>query len=193
MTITSALAAHRRRRGLAANEVAAHAHTSPAALSHIEAGRRVPRIDLVERLAGAMGGRLVLVPDARGRSTPAEVASGIRADLEQRRHDWAFRRLIQLSDDLRSVDGFAAAVLSAECPPHTGSALFDAALAGVVAHVLTSRGLPAPPWTLEATRYLAEPTYLPAPEAPFALDDDEVPAEFARRNVRLHRLDLESV
>ncbi|WP_054680330.1 helix-turn-helix domain-containing protein [Microbacterium sp. No. 7] len=193
MSIATALSAQRRRHGFPANEVAARARTSPAALSHIEAGRRLPRIDLAERIAEAMGSRIVVLPGARGRRGPAEIVDDIRHDLAQAHHDWAFRRLIQLSDDLRAVDPFVAAVLSAERPEHTGSALFDAGLAAVTAQALATRDMPTPSWTREPDRYLAESTYLPDPQAPFDLRDDEVPDEFAARNVRVHRLDLESV
>lgn len=48
----------RERAGLSQRELAALAGTSAAALCEVEGGRRHPRVDTLERIVGAAGGRL---------------------------------------------------------------------------------------------------------------------------------------
>lgn len=69
-TAASVLAAARRRAGLTQRELAARADTSAAAICEYESGKRVPRVDTLERILAAAGARLDL--DVRW-STPLAI------------------------------------------------------------------------------------------------------------------------
>jgi len=58
MTTGALLAAARERAGLTQRELAARAGTSAAAICQYESGRRVPRVDTLERIVSALGARL---------------------------------------------------------------------------------------------------------------------------------------
>ena len=61
MTAASVLVAARARSGLTQRELAARAATSAAAVCEYESGKRVPRVDTLERLLAAAGASLDLL------------------------------------------------------------------------------------------------------------------------------------
>lgn len=62
------------------------------------------------------------------------------------------KSLVQLADDLATVESATRVALCVTPPPPTGSTILDAALAGIVEHLLTRDGLPAPSWVDDPNR-----------------------------------------
>lgn len=60
MIAAAVLAAARERAGLTQRQLAARAETSAAAICEYESGKRVPRVDTLERILAAAGARLDL-------------------------------------------------------------------------------------------------------------------------------------
>jgi len=60
MTVARLVNQARERAGLSQRELAARAGTSAAAICEVEGGRRDPRVETLERIVGATGGRLAL-------------------------------------------------------------------------------------------------------------------------------------
>ncbi len=60
MTSATTIAQARERAGLTQRELAERSGTSAAAICEYEAGRRVPRVDTLERILAAAGGELVV-------------------------------------------------------------------------------------------------------------------------------------
>lgn len=89
MTVGALLAAARERVGLTQRQLAARAGTSAAAVCEYESGKRVPRVDTLERILAAAGARLDLV--VRWPEPP-------RIDLE--RNGRALADLLDLVDHL---------------------------------------------------------------------------------------------
>ncbi|HMQ25623.1 MAG TPA: helix-turn-helix domain-containing protein [Acidimicrobiales bacterium] len=82
MTAAAVLAAARHRAGLTQRELAARADTSAAAICEYESGKRVPRVDTLERILSAAGARLDL--EVRWETPPridVEANGRVLADL----------------------------------------------------------------------------------------------------------------
>ncbi len=60
MTVAQLVHRARERAGLSQRELAALAGTSAAAICEVEGGRRDPRVETLERIVGAAGGRLAV-------------------------------------------------------------------------------------------------------------------------------------
>lgn len=60
MTVAQLVNRARERAGLSQRELAALAGTSAAAICEVEGGRRDPRVETLERIVGATGGRLAV-------------------------------------------------------------------------------------------------------------------------------------
>jgi len=178
----------RRERGFSQRALAAAVHMSGSAVADVERSAHDPGVDTVQRLLNAAGYRLCAIPT---RSTPAaEWADLIYRELKSSRksHSVALRALIGLSDDLSTAKGVIRVALCVAVPPPCGDARYDAAIAGIVEHHLTTDGLPVPDWVEEPSRFLAIPwetsTYTDQSEAPLALQ---------RHGVWLAAADLASV
>lgn len=68
MTTADLIAATRARSGLTQRQLAERCQTSAAAICEYEAGRRVPRVDTLERIVAAAGARMAV--DVRWPSPP---------------------------------------------------------------------------------------------------------------------------
>jgi hypothetical protein len=84
-------------------------------------------------------------------------------------------------------------VLTIADPGTTGSDRFDALTAGLVEHVLGSRGLPVPEWVNAPSRFLHGTWFVDDGAYARAHDALDAPAAFARRGVILAPSELESV
>ena len=181
----------RRSQGLSQGIVAQRAQTSVPALSHIENGRREPSAATLDKLLRATGNRLGVIPTRRAGSL--EAGAAIRDELAAGDAPSAFRSFIQFSDNLAAEDGATRVVLASNEPEPTGSALWDAALAAVAEYWLRRDGLPLPIWVESPSRTLPERTILSGNVYTRTIRNENVPAEFSRRNIALDEAALASV
>lgn len=174
--------------GITQGELAVLAKTSQPEISTIESGKKIPTVATLERLLRQTGHRIIAVPGTG--VDAAETADRIGSTEST---DSALRAFLDYSDSLAAKSGVDRVVLGIAEPHPTGSAAWDAALAGLVDYWFSKSKLPKPEWINSPSRFLAAPQtphlgkYDPAPK------HDEVPAEFRRRNVLMERSTLESI
>lgn len=158
-------------------------------IAAIERGRRDPSSALLARLLAGAGCTLVLVPTTA--PLPAAFVDEIAAHLRHGDDDRAFRAFLGLNDTLtRLTDGVLVAVTLAD-PGATGATRWDALVAGLVEHHLTTRNLPTPSWIADPARTLAAQWFVD--DGPYARAHDQAatPAAFAHRGVYLAASELE--
>jgi transcriptional regulator with XRE-family HTH domain len=159
-------------------------------IAAIEAGKRDVGVSHLEAMLKSTG--LRLFPFKTSATPACIVADAIYDDLRTGHEPRAFRRIIQLSDDLSRSSVVDLVCLIATPPPSTGDERYDALLAGLCEHYVQIRRAPKPSW-LE--------TYVPLDD-PWYVDDDPhfhaqarrtSPKSLAKRNVYLAASELESV
>ena len=180
--------AQRKRRGLSQSDVAAIAEISKSAISACENHRRDPGTATLEKLAKAVGLRVLLLDV--GQSTPvAEHAATIAAAVRAGDADYAFATLRTVAVELQDASPSAMVVLSYQQPPSIDLE-WDAAIAGVVEWRLQQAGAPIPDWVTECRR---DPADAWAP--PMAVQFEDAPtsdvAALAQRGILIHSVDLE--
>ena len=177
----------RRGGGRTQRDLAKKAGIAQPALAAIESSAHDTRAASLDRLAGAAGYRLFLLPTMR--SSAASWADYIYEELRSARHSEgvAFRALIGLSDDLAAVPGPLRVALCVAAPPLCGDARFDAAIAAIVDYHLSKDLLPLPEWVRESSRVLSQPWAV----SPYT-DVAEVPELFRRHGVLLAESELAS-
>ena len=178
----------RRGSGLSQRALAESAGFTQPALADIERSAHDARVGSVDRLVGAVGSKLFVLPTRR--SAAATWADTIFEELRgnRRSEDVAFRALIGLSDDLAGADLSVRVALCVAVPAPCGDRRFDAAVAAIVDHHLSVDGLPVPAWVGESSRALEVP-WAVSPHA----EPSEVPEAFLRHGVLLAASELESV
>ncbi|MEO8694540.1 MAG: helix-turn-helix transcriptional regulator [Acidimicrobiales bacterium] len=191
MAVTSTLVRQARSvRGYTQRIVAERSQIAQPTIAAIESGRRDTTVATFIRLIEAAGCQVALLPTR----TPsvASVAASIHEDLRHGHEPVAFRRFIQLADDLRITDAALSVALAVQPPSPTGSTLYDALIAGVVEHRLTDRSLPLPTWVHEASRSL--PQLTPLVDEPWYRDLAEAtsPTAFRKHAVLISAGELES-
>lgn len=144
MAATSFLRGARASRRLTQDHVARVAGTSVPNVSSIEAGRRIPRVDTLDRLLRATGSRLGVLPTTREGALEASIE--IRAAIEGNDADAAFRAWLTYSDALAVESAVNRVVLAAHPPQPTGTDVYDAALAAVSEFRLQEVDAPIPDW-----------------------------------------------
>lgn len=92
-----------------------------------------------------------------GRSTAHGAAQEVRDCLTSENRQSAMRAGWQLAGDLTAVPRDRVPSLTADAPDLTGDPRFDALLAAIVDHVLTTARLPVPGWVSEDARTLTSP------------------------------------
>ena len=102
----------------------------------------------------------------------------------------ALRAFIDFADELARYDPAARSPLAITEPGPTGSAAWDAALAGLVDLMVPA---PKPPWIEMPSRFLAAPETPQFGRYDLPPDLSDVPPEFLRRNVLMERRTLQSV
>jgi transcriptional regulator with XRE-family HTH domain len=171
-------------------ELAARANTSQPDISTIEAGKRIPTVDTLERLLRQTGHRIIAVPGVG--PDAIETAERISVALKSNSTDSALRAFLDYSDSLHRAKGVDRVVLTVTEPHPTGSRAWDAALAAVADYWLSKSNLPKAGWinAPRRTLSLAESPQL----GKYDLEPDRanVPAEFLRRNVLVERTTLAS-
>ena len=188
MTTAQLVREARRGGGLTQRALAAKAGIAQPALAAIERSTHDTRVGSLDRLAGAAGYGIFLLPTVR--SAAASWADYIYEELRSDRHSEAvaFRALIGLNDDLAAVPGPLRVALCVAPPPLCGDARFDAAIAAMVEYHLTKDSLPLPEWVHEPSRVLSEPWAV----SPYT-DVSEVPTVFQQHGVLLAESELASV
>lgn len=178
----------RRGRSLSQRQLAKRTRDGQPAIATVESGAHDPGVDRLDRLVGAAGHRLVVIPTRS--QTAADAADAVHRwlRLDQRQ---AYRQLIQLNDDLRSEHGAIRVALTVTPPAPVGDRRYDAFIAAVVEHYLYEEGLVLPSWTSEPGRSLGTPWVVDE----FSDEDiaDTTPKAFLRRGILIHPSELASV
>lgn len=160
-----------------------------SSISVIEAGRRVPSVELVDRLLAPAGRHLAPLPTRV--ATVAESADEIRDLLEAGRTGRLFRSLVQVSNNLASVDRPLRVALAVTPPALTGHPGADAFIAATVDWHLRGRRLPCPGWVDDRERAAAGEWVADGHPEHADLVRDDTPAPFRRRGVLVAAADLE--
>ncbi|MGH3733445.1 MAG: helix-turn-helix domain-containing protein [Acidimicrobiales bacterium] len=188
MTTAQLVREARRASNLTQQALADRSGVSQPSIADIERSAHDTRVENLSRLLGAAGHRIIAIPTLAG--TAAEWGDYIRAELnsERRSEDAAFRSLIGLSDDLTSASVTIRSALCVTEPANTGDVRFDAAIAAVVDHHLSSADLPVPEWVQLPSRKLKNIWRVSR-----FTDDADVPPAFRRHGVHLAESELASV
>jgi transcriptional regulator with XRE-family HTH domain len=188
MTTAQLIREARRGKGITQRALASKAGVSQPALADIERSAHDTRVSSLDRLVGAAGYKLFVLPTTRSAAT--SWADFIFQELrsERRSEAVAFRALIGLSDDIAGAPAPLRVALCVAAPPPCGDARFDAAIAAIVEYHLRKDSLPLPEWVREPARMLEEPWVV----SPYT-EISEVPAVFRRHGVLLAESELASV
>jgi transcriptional regulator with XRE-family HTH domain len=189
MSAAALLRAARSDRGVSQRALAARAHVRQPGIAALESGAHDTTFSRLEQLLESLEYRLTAVP-TRTRAV-WQAADAVRAALDERDEDTAWRQVIQLADDLAREPAAHRVALSVTRPASTGSRRFDALVAGVTA--LRLRGLPLPgwvddPWYRLEDDWDVEPLDELRPAARRA-----TPREIARHGVYVHEREFESL
>jgi transcriptional regulator with XRE-family HTH domain len=191
MTASTLLRSARLTSGISQGDLAARTKTSQPDISIIEAGKRTPTVDTLERLLRQTGHRIIAVPGVG--PDAIETAERISVALKPNSTDSALRAFLDYSDSLRRAKGVDRVVLTVTEPHPTGSRAWDAALAALADYWLSESKLPKPWWISAAGRTLPKAESPQLGKYDLAPDRANVPAEFLRRNVLIERATLKSV
>ena len=188
MTSAQLIRGARRESNLTQQALADRSGATQPSIADIERSAHDTRVENLERLLAAAGHRIIALPTLA--RTVAEWSDYIRAELRSERHseDAAFRSLVGLSDDLASAPETIRTALCVTSPVNTGDVRFDAAIAAVVDHHLSSANLPVPEWVRLPSKILTDTWRVSR-----FTDDAEVPAAFRRHGVHLAASELASV
>ncbi|WP_279390913.1 helix-turn-helix transcriptional regulator [Microbacterium sp. VKM Ac-2923] len=190
MSIVKSLRRARIRSGESLRKVASRSGVGAGNLSAIENGHRDPTSSTLDRLASTIGVEWIPFP-ARGRTPAAVAAEEITHAEAQGRHAQAYRRFLQLSDDLAASDPVTRVLLSAEEPDDSPSRWVDA-VAALVEVRLREASAPIPVWVTEHSGH-SDAIWEPQRSSralPLSADRTQVPAEFLRRGVAIESGEL---
>lgn len=192
-TFADALRRARIRSGVSLRAVGAQSGVGASNLSAIENGHRDPTSSTLDRLGSTIG--ITWVPlAARGRTPAAIAAEDITRAESEGEHARAYRRFLQLADDLASSDPVTRVLLAAEEPDASASRWVDA-IAALVELRLREACAPIPSWVTDTA---GRPDEIWEPQRssrdlPMTAARTEVPAEFLERGVAIERGELASV
>ena len=144
MSGMSLLRALRSSLGVTQSALAQRAGIPQPSIARVESGQRDLGVGTLERLAYAGGCSVAVLP-----TTVPSVATSVIALAESITagdEDLAYRIVIQIADDLASVDPAVRVALSCLRPGACGDPRFDAFVAGVVEHRLVEVSAPLPSW-----------------------------------------------
>jgi transcriptional regulator with XRE-family HTH domain len=170
-------------------ELALRAGTSSATLSNYEQGRKEPRLSTLERIAEALGKSLELtvVPDPqaelRGRRTAAEASKDVAAAVRRLDDETAFRRCLELLDDLRDAPPAGIALLTENAAEFTGDGRYDALIAAIVEDRCVEAAVRTPRWVYEPARSINDGWYVAGLKSLEADADEETTPVFRRHGV----------
>lgn len=180
--------------GLSQTELAQRSGIANSSVSLIEHGRRDPTVATLEALLAATRHSVVTIPTVP--SDAARIAADIKellADSGRASDAAAFRRFLQLADNLAAERGATKVGLTLTEPASTGSAQWDAAIAALCEYRLAADALPVPEWALARTGNPAEPWTPRTSRYAIPADPAQVPREFLSRGILIEAATLESV
>lgn len=177
--------------GLSQSDLSSRSGVAGSSLSLIEHGKREPLVTTLDALLRATRHSIVTVPTVR--SDAAHIASEISDATEASDDAVAFRRFLQLADNLAAERGATRVGLTLTEPAPTGSGHWDAAIAALCEYRLTSDDLPVPDWVAARTGN-PEDSWAPRSSVyDIPADPARVPAAFLRRGILIESATLESV
>lgn len=191
MSASKLLRAARRSAAASQRELAKVSGVSQPAIAAIESGAHDTSVRRLEQLLASLGQRVIVLP-TRSR-TVAEAAEAIHAGLARRDEEWAWREIVQTSDDLAHAEPDVRVVLAISRPHSVGDRNYDALLAATVDYWLTIDQLPRPRWLDDAAYVLDEPWDVEELPALRARARQETPEAFRRHGVYLAPAQLSSV
>ncbi|WP_104196241.1 helix-turn-helix domain-containing protein [Cryobacterium sp. M15] len=219
MTATILARAARAASGLSQSELSRRSGIAGSSLSLIENGKRDPTVSTLEALLGKTQHILVTIPTVR--ADAARIADQISAALADASTSdaalantaladttlantafgsvgvantaHAFRRFIQLADNLAAEAGATRVGLTLTEPAPTGSAHWDAAIAALCEYRLNADALPVPEWITAQVGNPDEPWQPRTTRYNILADPAEVPPEFLRRGILIEAATLVSI
>ena len=197
MSLVSAYKRSRANGGNTLAAVASHSGLQVANLSTIENGKRIPRVDTLEKAIRATGKKFVPVSNLS--ASAAEISEEIETELARGRVNDLFRFVVQLADNLAaadSVEDFYALVI--EPAVSTGNQDWDSAIEAVTQFRANQRGWPTPSWCnksiLQSPISLEQCVWVGVPSALGAVRGDyQTAPEFTSRGIFVALDDLESI
>ncbi len=187
----SILEAARKSQGISQVQLARKANTFQANISMTESGATDSGISTVERYLSPLGFTLIAIPT--NKPSVAEFALTIGKAIKEKKEARAFRLVIQLNDNLKSVEPEICVALCAAPAPSTENARFDALVAGIVEYALNQRGLPIPRWIREDSRKLSDRWIVDPYENDARALAKQTPKSLLRHNVLISERELQSV
>lgn len=191
MTATILARSARVASGLSQSELAQRSGIAGSSLSLIEHGKREPTVATLESLLRATRHTVVTIPTVR--SDAAHIASDISIALADAGEASAFRRFLQLADNLTAESGATRVGLTLTEPSPTGSEQWDTAIAALCEYRLNANSLPIPDWVGTRT---GNPNARWAPRTSdydIPADPAQVPLEFLSRGILIEAATLESI
>ena len=187
--------------GLNQIELALLSGIAGSSLSLIEHGKREPTVATLEALLRATRHSVVTIPTVR--SDAAHIAAEISDLLVAGKNVpgdkptgdayGAFRRFLQLADNLAAEHGATRVGLTLTEPAPTGSLHWDAAIAALCEYRLVAAALPVPEWINTRPGNPNEPWAPPTSDYDIPADQTQVPTEFLERGILVEAATLESV
>ena len=197
MSLVATVKRARKTAGLSLTEVAERSGLQLSNLSAIEAGKREPRAETLDRVAHATRRQFVAVPHVG--MTAAEAAEEIYVAIQRGFESDLIRIAIQLNDNLVGAMGVTARyALVLETPDSTGRRVWDAVIAGIVEYRFKQFGFAAPDWvaaTVLTDEVPFEALEWPSTALELRLDKSfwRTDEAFTRRGVFFAIDDLESI
>ncbi|MCI4658036.1 helix-turn-helix domain-containing protein [Cryobacterium zhongshanensis] len=177
--------------GLSQSELAVRSGIAGSSLSLIENGKREPTVATLEALLLATRHTVVTLPTVR--SDAARIASDISAALADSDEPEAFRRFLQLADNLAAERGSTRVGLTLTEPLPTGSEHWDTAIAALCEYRLNADALPVPDWILAKEGNPDSPWSPRTSDYDIPAEVNRVPREFRDRGILIEAATLESV
>ncbi|MBG6212925.1 MAG: helix-turn-helix domain-containing protein [Cryobacterium sp.] len=223
MTATILARAARAASGLSQSKLALLSGLASSSLSLIEHGKREPTVQTLETLLLATRHTVVTIPTVRSDAAriaagiSADLAAGSTAgstvlgrvdrngahkksaDGHTEQHSaaaneaGAFRRWLQLADNLAAERGATRVGLTLTEPAPTGSVQWDTAIAALCEYRLNADALPVPEWVGARSGNPGAPWTPRTSDYDIPVDISQVPAEFLRRGILVEAATLESV
>ncbi|MCU1480129.1 MAG: family transcriptional regulator [Subtercola sp.] len=177
--------------GLTQSELAIRSGIAGSSLSLIEHGKREPTVATLDTLLRATGQTAVTIPTVR--SDAARIASEIGDALTRSDDASAFRRFLQLADNLAAEYGATKVGLVLTVPAPTGSEHWDTAIAALCEFRLDASALPIPTWVAKRVGHPDSPWAPRTSDYDIPADATLVPDAFLRRGILIEAATLESI
>lgn len=191
MTASVLVRSGRNSSGLTQTDLASRSGVAGSSLSLIEHGKREPTVATLEAILLATRHTVVTIPTVR--SDAARIGAEIAKAVSRKDEPEAFKRFIQLADNLAAEKGATKVGLTLTEPAPTGSKEWDAAIAALTEYRLNVGRLPVPDWVglrkgLKGGRWTPRTS-----KYDLKVDARRVPREFLSRGILIEAQTLESV